>query len=32
MNIFPIAIKDQLMNVEKKIDDNIQFKNKFVIL
>lgn len=31
MNIFPITTEDQLMDIEKKIDD-IHFKNELVIL
>ncbi|KAE9524422.1 hypothetical protein AGLY_015143, partial [Aphis glycines] len=30
MNIFLITTEDQLMNIEKKIDDDINFKNELV--
>lgn len=32
MNIFPITTEDELVNIEKKIDDDISFKNELVIL
>jgi hypothetical protein len=32
LNMFPITTEDQLMDIEKKIDDDINFKNELVIL
>lgn len=32
MNIFPITTEDKLVNIEKNIDDDVNFKNELVIL
>jgi hypothetical protein len=32
LNMFPITTENQLMDIEKKIDDDINFKNELVIL